>query len=111
MNNVCNKRLTIYKESVVSSIGKTLGMKEIHIGYDYFDRRFIIKGDNEQFATNLLTPTIQDRLLSLYSHHVRLVLDHGDLKVKVPEKLKKEEDCDLLIDTALLIVDRLDELQ
>jgi len=111
IDNLGNRRLIIYEESLMFSIGKSFDIKEFQVGYDLFDDRFVIKGNDEQFVLNMLTPSIQDRLLSLRPYHIRLTLDHNHLNLNIPRQLKKEEDCDLLIDTALLIVDRLDEIQ
>jgi hypothetical protein len=37
----------IYRRGIISNIGKTLGMQDIEIGYNWFDNDFIIKGNNE----------------------------------------------------------------
>ena len=37
----------IYRGSIFSKIGKTFGMQDIEIGYNWFDNDFIIKGNDE----------------------------------------------------------------
>lgn len=43
------QKMFIYKGGVASKIGKTLGMQDIQIGIDSFDREVIIKGSDEFF--------------------------------------------------------------
>ncbi|HEC94888.1 MAG TPA: hypothetical protein ENI45_02855 [Thermoplasmatales archaeon] len=110
VRNPMNRKVKIYGESWASSIGKLVGMQDIQIGSDSFDSQFIIKGNDEYFVTSLLTLTVQDKLLALRPHRVTLTLTHNNLQLSVPKLLETEEDYDLLIDTALLIADRLKEL-
>jgi hypothetical protein len=44
----------IYRKGIFSNIGKALGMKDIEIGYDWFDNEYIIKGNNEILLRRLL---------------------------------------------------------
>jgi len=37
----------VHRKGVFSNIGKALGMQDIEIGYDYFDKGYIIKGNDE----------------------------------------------------------------
>lgn len=50
----CSKRLTSYRESVFSGIGKALGMQDMLIGDPVYDERFVIKGDDEAWARSVL---------------------------------------------------------
>jgi hypothetical protein len=59
------------------------------------------------FPAQLITLQVQDKLLSLRKYHPTITLDLNQLIVNVPRYLKTEEDYDLLIDAALLCVDRL----
>jgi len=99
--------IEISSESLISEIGKKLGSKDIEVGYRDFDDQFIIKSDNEYFATSLLTYSVQDKLLKLRRLKPKITIKNNTLIVNVPRVLKKEEDYDLLIETAFTLVNRL----
>lgn len=40
-------RFTIYRKGVFTDIGKLLGMQDVEIGHERFDRDFVIKGNDE----------------------------------------------------------------
>ena len=40
-------RFTIYRKSIFTGIGKLLGMQDVEVGYEEFDRDFVIKGTDE----------------------------------------------------------------
>ena len=47
--------MTIYCESIISKIGKALGMKDIQIGNPLFDEAFVIKARDEMILRNFLS--------------------------------------------------------
>lgn len=60
--------IEIYREKLMSKVGKKLGMQDIELGPDQFDREYIIKAkesNDENFIFNLLTPLIQNKLLDI----------------------------------------------
>jgi len=102
--------MKIYSETIASEIGKKLGMQDIQIGRSEFDEKFMVKGNDEFFVRNFLTSNVQDKLLTLRSHKPVITLDDNGLMVNVPRVLKTEEAYDRLIDSALMIIDRLNEI-
>lgn len=102
--------LKLTSESWAAEIGKKLGMQDIQIGSSEFDDRFMIKGNDEVFALNLLTYRVQDKLLVLRKFKPMVSLEENQLMVTVPRVLKKEEEVDLLIETAFTIIERLEEI-
>ena len=40
-------RFTIYRKSIFTGIGKLFGMQDVEVGYEEFDRDFVIKGTDE----------------------------------------------------------------
>jgi len=52
----------IYREGFFTSVGKFFGMQDIEIGDDFFDKNFVIKGNNELQIARLL---IDDDLKAL----------------------------------------------
>jgi len=55
----------IYREGIFSSIGKFFGMQDIQIGDPFFDKHFVIKGNNEEkiklFLSSKLKVLIQSQ--------------------------------------------------
>ncbi len=54
VNNRANLYLALYEKTIVSKISKFLGMQDIQVGDDEFDRRFMIKGRPEDNVMRLL---------------------------------------------------------
>jgi hypothetical protein len=57
-------RFNIYRRSVFSDVAKRLGMQDIEIGEDEFDRDFIVKGTDESQVRALLSDLKIRELLS-----------------------------------------------
>ncbi len=45
----------IYNSGMFSDIGKFFGLQDIEVGYEEFDRNFIIQGDNDDFIKKLFS--------------------------------------------------------
>jgi hypothetical protein len=59
-------RFTIYRKSILSDLGKLLGMQDIEVGDPEFDEAFIIKGNDEErvcdlFAKPKIRHMVQDQ--------------------------------------------------
>jgi len=111
LNNNLPSKVVIYKESIVSGLGKLVGMQDIQIGSDEFDKEFIIRGDDEQFVINLINYGIQNKLLGIKKEKPHVSIVGNSLDVYVQIFLKNEESYDQLIDIALAFVDRIKELK
>ncbi len=105
--NPQGNKIKVYTETIASDIVKAFGGQDIHIGNADFDDKFMIKSNNEFFPTTLLTLQVQEKLLNLRKHRPTLTLELNQLLIHLPRYLKTEEEYDLLIDTALLCIDRL----
>jgi len=46
---------TVYRQGVFSTIGKWFGMQDVTVGYEDFDRDFIIKGNDEEKLRQLFS--------------------------------------------------------
>lgn len=57
----------IGKEHFFTKIGKALGMKDIEFGDPEFDKKFLLKSDNEEKFRRLITPNIQHEIRNLGS--------------------------------------------
>jgi hypothetical protein len=71
-------RFAIHKEDFIDEIGKFFGMQDVKIGFYEFDKKMIVKTNDERKVTNLFSDLrVQQDLLSLkdfsfgiHSHHV-----------------------------------------
>ena len=79
-------RFTIYRKGIFSSLGKMLGMQDIEIGDEAFDRDFIVKSSDEARVRELLS---SPRLRELISAQPEIKLsvqdDEGWFGPKFPE--------------------------
>jgi hypothetical protein len=48
-------RFTIYRKGIFTEIGKWFGMQDVTVGYEDFDRDFVIKGNDEQKLRKLFS--------------------------------------------------------
>ena len=102
--------LIIAKESVATRLGKALGASDVQLGSDEFDQEFLIKTQDELFARNMLTFTLQQKLLEMKQEKPRISIEGTWLAVQVPRVVKTEEGYDHLFDLTFAVVDRFLEL-
>ncbi|MEZ4888447.1 MAG: hypothetical protein R3E32_27215 [Chitinophagales bacterium] len=71
----------IYREGFFSKIGKVFGMQDIEVGYENFDRDFVIQG-NDPYKVELLfeNPAIRDLLMNINQIDLRVKDDSGWLE-------------------------------
>jgi hypothetical protein len=70
-------RFSIYRQSVLSNLGKILGMQDIEVGDPQFDEAFVIKGNNESKVRDLFAnPKI--RQLIQVQPKIRLDVKDGE---------------------------------
>jgi hypothetical protein len=73
LNQPTNLSLTIYQEGMFSKLGKALGMKELSIGDDEIDRRFVIQGQPESDVIRALTSLgMRQRLIEAPGLHLEV---------------------------------------
>jgi hypothetical protein len=79
-------RFTIYRRGVFSDIGKRLGMQDIEIGDEAFDRDFIVKSGDESQVRSLLSD-VKLRELMMAQPKIELTVkdDEGWFGAKFPE--------------------------
>lgn len=94
--------ITVYRESMFSGIGKSLGMQDIHIGGGgEFDQTFIIKGINELFVREVLNLDVQQTLLRLKNYEPTLLVEKYTTSITVPRFLKTNEEYTAIIDATI----------
>lgn len=106
-----SQHMHLYKEGFASKIGKKLGMQDIQVGVDSFDREVMVKGSDELFVRKILTYKVQDPILKIINNHRAFVFLNGNiLRIGVPKLVYDEFTYDELIDTALKMVDQIEEM-
>ncbi len=105
-----NVRITIYRESPLSRIGKIFGVQDILTHEEAFDRCFIVKGSDTGFVLSLLTPEIRRHLLDWKFFYPRVTLDQGQFHMKIATRLREQERFDDFIATGLVILKKIAEL-
>jgi hypothetical protein len=102
--------VSIAPESLTSRFGRKLGITEIHLGFDEFDREFLLRSENEPFVRNLLSSALQTKLLEMKYEKPAVSIQGTWLTVTIPKILKTEEAYDQLFDLAFAFVDRISDL-
>ena len=108
----CNKRLgcsiSIYPESIILKAGKKLGLKDIETGNDEFDRKFLLRSDDEDLALGFLDRDLQEKILRISHLLPSIKIKDNRLRITTSSHLVgREENMDSLIDTAISILDRI----
>ncbi len=79
-------RFTIYRRTFFSDIGKRLGMQDVEVGDEAFDRDFIVKATDESQVRSLLaSQTIRDLISQQPSIQFSVKDDEGWFGSKFPE--------------------------
>jgi len=102
--------VTLVSGSFIARFGKTKGLSEVHLGFDEFDKEFLIRSEDEQFVRNLMDSRLQGILLEMKQEKPAVFLAGTSLTVSVPKILKTEEGYDRLFDLSFAFVDRISEL-
>lgn len=75
----------LYNNGFFSSIGKTLGMQDIEIGFPEFDEKFIIKGKEAEKITELFSgEKIRELINSQNKIHLEIKDDEGMFGTEIP---------------------------
>jgi len=62
--------LALSPEGFLSGLGKALGMQDVQVGSERFDKSFMVKGNPPEFATGVLgDPNLQDALARVRESH------------------------------------------
>ncbi|MCP4439003.1 MAG: hypothetical protein GY810_08685 [Aureispira sp.] len=115
LDNSKRKTLSLYKEGFFSKIGKALGGQDIQIGHDEFDKKFIIKSNDDRFAKSLLDPRMRDLVLRkshLFASDIELT-EEDELKYEARLQIAKDsqrEDFVDLIKLTTTLAKRIQEL-
>jgi hypothetical protein len=104
-NTLLHFSMTIYRESLSSTLGKKLGIQDVVTGSESFDAAFIIKASDELSVMRLLPYEMQEKLLSIKEKRPNVTLKDNSLELKCPKIPKNEEEYDNIIETALGFID------
>jgi hypothetical protein len=73
-------RFTVYRKGIFTEIGKWLGMQDVTVDHDEFDRDFVIKGNDEQKLRRLFSSQkIRDLISAQPDIHFSVEDDEGKL--------------------------------
>lgn len=103
--------LIICRESGLSKVGKMFGAQEVQLGVTSFDDLFLLKSSDGNFVRNLLTSMIQAKLLKCKDVYPTLKVNKTSLEFSVATYFNRHPELDDFIDTGILILKRLRELQ
>ncbi len=79
-------RFTVYRKGIFTEIAKWLGMQDVTVGYEDFDRDFVIKGNDEQKLRRLFSsPRIRELITAQPEIRFSVMDTDGKLWSKFPE--------------------------
>ena len=84
--NVDGFRFSVYRSGIFSGIGEFLGFHDTEIGYEEFDKAFVIKASNEDKVKELLSDTqIRELINKQPRFHLEVKNDEGWFGTKFPD--------------------------
>lgn len=95
LDNPGNIDIIIFEEDIYSKMGKTASQQDVRVNNPKFDKKFIIKCNNETFLKDILDEDIQSRILLLqtfnvriekniaYMEHIGRLIDSNQLKIRI----------------------------
>lgn len=83
-------KFKIYRSNFFREIGKKLGLKDIEVGYEEFDRNFIIQG-NDEYKLRMMFQNPHIRELIAYQPAIHLEIKHDApwLQKKFPKDVNE----------------------
>lgn len=79
-------RFKIYRSGIFSEIGAFLGMQDIEVGFEEFDREFVIKGNDEMKLKELFSNTRIRSLIEIQPRfHLEVKDDEGWFGANFPD--------------------------
>jgi hypothetical protein len=84
----------VYRETAWSRLGKVVGMKEITTGDAYFDKMFVVKGNDQMELLDYLTPSRRMALQGCAERYSDVDLREGELVVTLPGQTGSMEQLD-----------------
>jgi hypothetical protein len=79
-------RFTIYRKTILSGLGKLLGMQDIEVGDPFFDEQFIIKGNDEGKVRSLFNHApLRELIEAQPAIHLTVKGDEGWFGKEFPE--------------------------
>lgn len=105
-------RLRLASEHIFRKMGKGLGLvKEIEIGVQDFDHRFLIDAENLTTTRTLLNKKTRDKLTDIPKMYFgELLVDNQEIFYKVPLQLSHDKSCEnfkIALEAAILLLDDL----
>lgn len=82
--------LRIGPEDVFAQMGKKIGLKDVSIKNEDFDRQFILKGDDEVMIREFLNPTVREILMRRREQGVTFQLSQEECRFTVNELIDDE---------------------
>lgn len=71
--------ITIWREGFFSKIGKALGMQDIQTGFEEFDKKFILRSNNPDFAMKVMNQKVCDKFVEMQKQvQSNLYFDKGN---------------------------------
>ena len=84
--NVDGFRFTVYRSGFFSELGKRLGMQDIEVGDQLFDRDFVIKGTDESKVRHFFANArVRELIQAQPKFHLEVKDDEGWFGTKFPE--------------------------
>jgi hypothetical protein len=97
--------MSLASENIFQKASKLVGAQDIEVGNDAFDRAFMVKGSDESAVKALLTPTVQERLMSLSGEGLSLSLTRDELNLVVNTIPSSEMEYDRIMDAFQCLLD------
>jgi|GEM_PF-1604851 len=111
LNIQTNKMMFVCGDKFQVKIRRALKMQNITVGSTFFDKSYMIKGDDEDYIKNLLDFNTQKMILSIIEFNPLIILRNNLLEMRIPDEIRDNAILDKQIDIVLEITDRINKMK
>jgi hypothetical protein len=111
LQNASSFRFTVYRKGLFSGLGKKLGMQDVEVGHEIFDREFIVKGTDEAKLRQLFAEKRIRDLLMLQPKGNFSINQHNELHFEAHPAIRDVERLRQLLELFSVTLDQLHAMQ
>lgn len=106
MKNKIGLKLKIYKEGIIQKLTKLFGTKDIIFNDRFFDKKYIIEGNNETKVKEIISPDIRAKIIEL--GEILMILDGNTLILEQHGKIIDRKKIAFILEMMVQIAEKIE---
>lgn len=101
--------MSVSQKGFLGKVVVKFGGQDIKLDNREFDKKYMVKGDNEELIRNILDPVIQSRIMGV-KHFETIVIDNDEASFEIKGFTKYIDRLQSMIDVTIDIVEKIESL-